>query len=78
MFEKKKAMITFITFFDGFVAKKENSNYHSLFRWFCCEESDGSNVIAFFYGGGAVKNMMTVSYCRIFFFIFFIFWVLLV
>jgi len=24
----------------------------SLSLWFCCEEGDGSNVVAFLYGGG--------------------------
>jgi hypothetical protein len=24
--------------------------------WFCCKEGEGSNVIAFFYGGGVVKK----------------------
>jgi len=32
MFEKKKkTMITYITFLNGFVAKKGNDNCHSLF-----------------------------------------------
>jgi hypothetical protein len=41
MFEKKKnTTTTSITFFDGFVAKTKDSNFHNLFWWFCYEEGD--------------------------------------
>ncbi len=58
-------MTTFITFFDGFVAKKGGSNCCHLFRWFCREKNDGNNVVAFFYGGGVVKKVMAT--CGFFF-----------
>jgi hypothetical protein len=59
LFEKKKNDMTiFITFFNGFVVKKGDNNCPRLFRWFCCEKSDANNVIAFFYGGGAMKNRL--------------------
>jgi len=61
VFEIKKKTTTSITFFDGFVAKKNDGNYHHLFRWFCYEEGDGNNVIAFSYGGGVVKKAMVTS-----------------
>jgi hypothetical protein len=54
-------MATFVTFDDS-AAKKGDNNWHSLFRWFCCKESEGSNVVAFFYDGGGVKKTMATSY----------------
>jgi len=33
----------------------------SPFWWFCYEEGDGSNVVAFLYGGGGVKNVMAIK-----------------
>jgi hypothetical protein len=66
--KKKKTMITFITFFDGVVAKKGDDNYRNLFQWFCCEKGDGNNVVTFFYGGGGgVKKAMVASCRRLFF-----------
>jgi hypothetical protein len=65
--KKKKKMITSVTFFDGFVAKTGDDNYHRLFRWFYCMEGDGNNVIAFFYGGGVVKKVMATSGLFLFF-----------
>jgi uncharacterized membrane protein len=52
---KKKKTITFITFFDGFVAQ---IGYMCLFLWFCYKEGDGSNVVTFLYGGGVVEKAM--------------------
>jgi len=43
-------MLAFVTFFDGFAIK--NSGDMRLFWWFCCEEGDGNNVVAFLYGDG--------------------------
>jgi hypothetical protein len=43
-------MPTFVTFFDGFATK--NNGDMRLFWWFCFEEGDGNNVIAFLYGDG--------------------------
>jgi len=71
VFEKKKKMTTFVTFFDGFVAKIGDNNYNSLFHWFCYKEGDGSNVVAFFYGGGAMKKAMVANCCHLFFLFFF-------
>jgi hypothetical protein len=48
-------MITSITFFDGFVAKKWQL---APFWWFCCEKGDDNNVITFLYGGGVMKKVM--------------------
>jgi len=54
---KKKKTTTSVTFFDGFVARNWRP---APFCWFCYEEGDGNNVIAFFYGGGDdVKKAMT-------------------
>jgi hypothetical protein len=59
---KKKTMTASITFFDGFVTKKSDSNCHHFFRWLFSKEGDATNVqIAFFYGGGVVKNVMVVG-----------------
>jgi hypothetical protein len=58
---KKKTTTTFIIFFDGFVGKKGDSNCHSLFQWFHCEEGDDSNVVSVFYGGGVVKKVMATN-----------------
>jgi len=30
----------------------KNSGDMRLFWWFCCEEGDGNNVVAFLYGDG--------------------------
>jgi len=54
-------MTASVTFFDGFVVKNNDGNYHHLFRLFCYEKGDNSNVIAFFYGGGVVKKAMATS-----------------
>ncbi len=70
--KKKKKTITSITFFDGFVAKNGNSNYHRLFQWIYCEEGDTSNVVAFFYGGGVLKKTMVTN--NRLFFLFWSFW----
>jgi len=53
----------FVTFFNGFVAKKGDDN----FQWFCCKEGDNINVIVFFYGGGVAKKVMVTNCCRFFF-----------
>jgi hypothetical protein len=39
---------------------QKNGNLH-LFWWFCCKESDGRNVFAFFYGDGVLKKVMAAS-----------------
>jgi hypothetical protein len=50
---------------------QKNGNLH-LFWWFCWEKGDGSNVIAFLYGGDVVKKAMaTIGF---FFFFFWSFW----
>jgi hypothetical protein len=49
MFEKKKKTKTFVTYFDGFIAKIGN----------------GNNVVAFFYGGGVVKKAMVVGWQQV-------------
>jgi hypothetical protein len=72
MFEKKKTMASYVTFFDGFTTKKGNGNYCHLFLWFYCEEGDRSNAIAFFCGGGVVKKVMATNYHRLFSFNLFI------
>jgi hypothetical protein len=54
-------MTAFVTFFDGFIVKNGDCNYYHFFRWFCCEEGDGSNVVAFFYGGGVMKKAMAIG-----------------
>jgi len=33
--KKKKKTITFVAFFDGFVAKNGDGNYRRHFLWFC-------------------------------------------
>ncbi len=71
--EKKKVTTTFITLFDGFVAKKGDENYHRLFRWFCCEVGKGNNIIAFFYGDGVMKKVMAACNFLLSFFLFFFF-----
>ncbi len=60
----KKKKTTSVTFFDGFVTKKWRP---APFLWFCWEEGDGNNVIAFLYGGGVVKKAMVVGYFILFF-----------
>ncbi len=67
-------MIVSVTFFDGFAAKNGDGNYHRLFRWFCCEKGDGSNVITFFYGGHVVKKVMATSGFLLSFFLFLFLW----
>jgi hypothetical protein len=67
VFEKKKTMVAFVTFFESFAIKKGNNNCYGFFRWFCSGEGDGSNVVAFFYGGGVVKKAMVTS-CHCLFF----------
>jgi len=62
MFEKKKKTMTIsITFFDGFAAKKGDSNYCSFFGGFAMKKVTNNNVVAFFYGGGVVKKVMVTS-----------------
>ncbi len=63
--KKKKKTTTSVTFFDGFVTKNGNDNYCHLFQWFCYEEGDGNNVVAFFYGDGVMKKAMAT--CSLFF-----------
>jgi hypothetical protein len=65
-------MTTFATFFDGFVAKKGDSNCHSLFRWFCSEEGEDNNVVNFFYGGGVMKKQLAII--LFYFFLLWSFW----
>jgi hypothetical protein len=65
--EKKKKTITSVTFFDGFVVKNGDGNYRHLFKWFCCKEGDGNNVVTFFYASGIVKKVTTIG-SRLFFF----------
>ncbi len=70
MFENKKNTTTAsITFLDGFDAKKNDNNCHSLFWWFSCKEGDDSYVITYFYGGGVMKKVMATSYHRFFLFL---------
>jgi len=68
--KRKKKTTASVTFFDGFVAKSGNDNYHHLFSWFCYEKGDNSNVIAFIYGGGVVKKVMATGGRLISFFLF--------
>jgi len=67
-------MTAFVTLFDGFVAKKGDNNCRHLFRWFCCEKSDGNIAIAFFYGGGVVKKAVVTYNFLISFFLFLFLW----
>ncbi len=41
--------------------KHGEGNYLRLSWWFCCEEGDGSNVVAFFYDGGVVRKVLVVG-----------------
>ncbi len=66
--KKTYTTIASITFFDGFVAKKGDDNYGYLFQWFCYEEDDINNVVAFFYGGRFVKKAMATGCRHLFFF----------
>jgi hypothetical protein len=38
VFEKKKATVTFVTFFDSFVTKKGDDNYCSLYHGFATKK----------------------------------------
>jgi len=71
--KKEKTTIASITFFDGFVAKKGDGNYRCLFRWFCYEQGDDSNVVTFFYGSGVVKKVIASCHRFLSFFFFFLF-----
>jgi hypothetical protein len=48
--------------------KHGEGNYFHLLWWFCYEEGDGINVVAFFYGGGVVKKALTTHNFFLFFF----------
>ncbi len=72
VFVKKKKTITFVTCFDGFVAKNGDGNYHRHFPWFCYKEGDNNNVVTFFYGGGVVKKAMAIGNFFLFFLLFFL------
>ncbi len=63
-------MAIVVTFFDGFATKKGDGNCSCLLRWFCYEEGNDSNVIAFFYGGGVAKKAMATSFFLLSFFLF--------
>jgi hypothetical protein len=62
---KKQMMTTTVAFFNGFATKTSDDNYPSLFQWFCYEGSDNGNVVAFFYGDGAMKNVIATNYRRL-------------
>jgi hypothetical protein len=51
-------MTTFVTLFNGFVAKRGDTNYHRLFRWFCYKKGDDNNIVTFFYCGYVMEKVM--------------------
>jgi len=53
--------------------KNGDDNYLRLFGWFCYEEGDDSNVVAFFCGGGVMKKVM-VAGCFLLSFFLWSFW----